>query len=240
MFCEKCGTQNLDDAKFCEKCGNKFGGARERTIEDNNILLQVMDEGRLTDSLGRKIDFRNTIVIMTSNIGTRQLKEFGQGVGFSTRKSAEEETEHAKYVIQKALKRAFAPEFLNRVDDVIIFNPLEKEHIHQIIDIELKGLYDRVESLKYKIEITPAAKDLIAEKGFDPQFGARPLKRAIQKYLEDQMAEVIIGNTIHEGDTIKMDLDQTGENIVATIVPQETKVPKEQQNKESNIDIDGE
>jgi ATP-dependent Clp protease ATP-binding subunit ClpC len=205
-----------------------------------NILLQVMDEGRLTDSLGRKIDFRNTIVIMTSNIGTRQLKEFGQGVGFSTRKSAEEETEHAKYVIQKALKRAFAPEFLNRVDDVIIFNPLEKEHIHQIIDIELKGLYDRVESLKYKIEITPAAKDLIAEKGFDPQFGARPLKRAIQKYLEDQMAEVIIGNTIHEGDTIKMDLDQTGENIVATIVPQETKVPKEQQNKESNIDIDGE
>jgi ATP-dependent Clp protease ATP-binding subunit ClpC len=177
---------------------------------------------------------------MTSNIGTRQLKEFGQGVGFSTRKSAEEETEHAKYVIQKALKRAFAPEFLNRVDDVIIFNPLEKEHIHQIIDIELKGLYDRVESLKYKIEITPAAKDLIAEKGFDPQFGARPLKRAIQKYLEDQMAEVIIGNTIHEGDTIKMDLDQTGENIVATIVPQETKVPKEQQNKESNIDIDGE
>ncbi len=201
-----------------------------------NILLQVMDEGRLTDSLGRKIDFRNTIVIMTSNIGTRQLKEFGQGVGFSTRKSAEEETEHAKYVIQKALKRAFAPEFLNRVDDVIIFNPLEKEHIHQIIDIELKGLYERVESLKYKIEITPAAKDLIAEKGFDPQFGARPLKRAIQKYLEDEMAEVIIGSTIGEGDTIKLDLDQTGENVVATIIPQNSPISKE----ESNIDIDGE
>lgn len=201
-----------------------------------NILLQVMDEGRLTDSLGRKIDFRNTIVIMTSNIGTRQLKEFGQGVGFSTRKSAEEETEHAKYVIQKALKRAFAPEFLNRVDDVIVFNPLEREHIHQIIDIELKGLYERVESLKYKIEITPAAKDLIADKGFDPQFGARPLKRAIQKYLEDQMAEVIIGNTIGEGDTIKLDLDESGENIVAAIIPENPQTPKE----ESNIDKDGE
>jgi ATP-dependent Clp protease ATP-binding subunit ClpC len=184
-----------------------------------NILLQVMDEGRLTDSLGRKIDFRNTIVIMTSNIGTRQLKDFGQGVGFSTRKSVEEETEHAKFVIQKALKRAFAPEFLNRVDDVVIFNPLEKEHIHQIIDIELKGLYERVETLKYKLEISTAAKDLIADKGFDPQFGARPLKRAIQKYLEDEMAEVIIGNNINEGDTITIDLDETKEKIVAKIIP---------------------
>ncbi len=182
-----------------------------------NILLQVMDEGRLTDSLGRKIDFRNTIVIMTSNIGTRQLKDFGQGIGFSTYKTAEEETEHAKYVIQKALKRTFAPEFLNRVDDVVIFNPLEKEHIHQIIDIELKGLYDRVETLKYKLEISPAAKDLIADKGFDPQFGARPLKRAIQKYLEDEMAEVIIGNSISEGDTIFIDLDEKKEKIVAAI-----------------------
>ena len=125
-----------------------------------NILLQVMDEGRLTDSLGRKIDFRNTIVIMTSNIGTRQLKEFGQGVGFSTRKTADEENEHAKFVIQKALKRAFAPEFLNRVDDVVIFNPLEKSHIEEIIDIELKGLYERVETLKYKLVITEAAKEL--------------------------------------------------------------------------------
>jgi ATP-dependent Clp protease ATP-binding subunit ClpC len=182
-----------------------------------NILLQVMDEGRLTDSLGRKIDFRNTIVIMTSNIGTRQLKDFGQGVGFSTRKSIEEETEHAKFVIQKALKRAFAPEFLNRVDDVVIFNPLEKEHIHQIIDIELKSLYERVETLKYKLEISPAAKDLIADKGYDPQFGARPLKRAIQKYLEDEMAEVIIGNSIAEGNTIMIDLDESKEKIVATV-----------------------
>ncbi|NEW83238.1 MAG: ATP-dependent Clp protease ATP-binding subunit [Mariniphaga sp.] len=184
-----------------------------------NILLQVMDEGRLTDSLGRKIDFRNTIVIMTSNIGTRQLKEFGQGVGFSTRKSADEENEHAKFVIQKALKRAFAPEFLNRVDDVVIFNPLDKSHIEQIIDIELKGLYERVETLKYKLIITEQAKNFIADKGFDPQFGARPLKRAIQKYLEDEMAEAIIGNDISEGDTINIDLDETKEKIVVTIIP---------------------
>ena len=199
-----------------------------------NILLQVMDEGRLTDSLGRRIDFRNTIVIMTSNIGTRQLKEFGQGVGFSTRKTSEEETEHAKYVIQKALKRAFAPEFLNRVDDVVIFNPLEKEHIHQIIDIELKGLYQRVETLKYKIEISKEAKDLIADKGFDPQFGARPLKRAIQKYLEDEMAEVIIGSNINEGDTINLELDETGEKVVAKIIPHETPASKEESNKDLN------
>ncbi len=186
-----------------------------------NILLQVMDEGRLTDSLGRKIDFRNTIVIMTSNIGTRQLKEFGQGVGFSTRKTVDEENEYAKFVIQKALKRAFAPEFLNRVDDVVIFNPLERTHIEQIIDIELQGLYDRVETLKYKLDITEAAKHFIADKGFDPQFGARPLKRAIQKYLEDEMAEAIIGNVINEGDTITIDLDETKEKIAVRIIPQE-------------------
>ena len=184
-----------------------------------NILLQVMDEGRLTDSLGRKIDFRNTIVIMTSNIGTRQLKDFGQGVGFSTRKTADEENDHAKFVIQKALKRAFAPEFLNRVDDVVIFNPLEKVHIEQIIDIELKGLYERVETLKYKLVITEQAKNFIADKGFDPQFGARPLKRAIQKYLEDEMAEAIIGNDISEGDTITIDLDEAKEKIVVNIIP---------------------
>jgi len=184
-----------------------------------NILLQVMDEGRLTDSLGRKIDFRNTIVIMTSNIGTRQLKEFGQGVGFSTRKTADEENDHAKFVIQKALKRAFAPEFLNRVDDVVIFNPLDKSHIEQIIDIELKGLYERVVTLKYKLVITEEAKNFIADKGFDPQFGARPLKRAIQKYLEDEMAEAIIGNDISEGDTINIDLDETKEKIVVNIIP---------------------
>ncbi|MCE1200413.1 MAG: ATP-dependent Clp protease ATP-binding subunit, partial [Marinilabiliales bacterium] len=183
-----------------------------------NLLLQVMDEGRLTDSLGRKIDFRNTILIMTSNIGTRQLKDFGQGVGFNTRTSAEEENEHNKYVIQKALKRAFAPEFLNRVDDVVMFNSLEKTHINQIIDIELKGFYQRIEALKYKLIISEDAKDFIAEKGFDPQFGARPLKRAIQKYLEDEIAEVIIGNNISEGDTISVELNDTKEKIVARVV----------------------
>jgi len=184
-----------------------------------NILLQVMDEGRLTDSLGRKIDFRNTILIMTSNIGTRQLKDFGQGVGFNTRTTPEDENEHNKYVIQKALKRAFAPEFLNRVDDVVMFNSLEKSHIHEIIDIELKGFYERVETLKYKLFIAPEAKDFIAEKGFDPQFGARPLKRAIQKYLEDEIAEVIIGSDIKEGDTISVDLNEAKDKIVAIIVP---------------------
>ncbi len=184
-----------------------------------NILLQVMDEGRLTDSLGRKIDFRNTILIMTSNIGTRQLKDFGQGVGFNTRTSAEEENDHNKYVIQKALKRAFAPEFLNRVDDVVMFNSLEKSHINQIIDIELKGFYQRVETLKYKLEISSEAKDFIAEKGFDPQFGARPLKRAIQKYLEDEIAETIIGSDIKEGDTISIDLNEAKDKIVAKISP---------------------
>ena len=183
-----------------------------------NILLQVMDEGRLTDSLGRKIDFRNTIVIMTSNIGTRQLKDFGQGVGFNTRTSAEEENEHNKFVIQKALKRAFAPEFLNRVDDVVMFNSLEKSHINQIIDIELKGFFQRVEALKYKLEISSEAKDFIADKGFDPQFGARPLKRAIQKYLEDEIAEVIIGNEIREGDVISIALNETSDKIVAKII----------------------
>jgi ATP-dependent Clp protease ATP-binding subunit ClpC len=191
-----------------------------------NILLQVMDEGRLTDSLGRKIDFRNTILIMTSNIGTRQLKDFGQGVGFNTRTSAEEENEHNKYVIQKALKRAFAPEFLNRVDDVVMFNSLEKSHINQIIDIELKGFYQRIEALKYKLLISPEAKDFIAEKGFDPQFGARPLKRAIQKYLEDEIAEVIIGSDIAEGDTISVDLTEAKDKVVAKIIKETIELPK--------------
>jgi ATP-dependent Clp protease ATP-binding subunit ClpC len=185
-----------------------------------NILLQVMDEGRLTDSLGRKIDFRNTILIMTSNIGTRQLKDFGQGVGFNTRTSPEDENEHNKYVIQKALKRAFAPEFLNRVDDVVMFNSLEKNHINQIIDIELKGFYQRIEALKYKLYISDEAKDYISEKGFDPQFGARPLKRAIQKYLEDEIAEVIIGSEIAEGDTISVELNETKDKIIAKIITQ--------------------
>jgi ATP-dependent Clp protease ATP-binding subunit ClpC len=178
-----------------------------------NLLLQVLDEGRLTDSLGRIIDFRNTIVIMTSNVGTRQLKDFGKGVGFNVRKSSEEENEHAKYIIQKALKRAFAPEFLNRIDDVVMFNSLNREHINKIIDIELKGLFERVEALNYKLTISAAAKEFISDKGFDPQFGARPLKRAIQKYLEDEMAEVIIKSDIEEGDTISIGFNSKAEKI---------------------------
>ena len=183
-----------------------------------HLLLQVLDEGRLTDSLGRSVDFKNTIIIMTSNIGSRQLKDFGRGVGFSTPKTADEESEHAKYIVQKALKRAFAPEFLNRIDDVIMFNTLSKEDIFKIIDIELKGLYDRVESLDYKLKISKAAKDYIAEKGYDSQYGARPLKRAIQKYLEDEMAEVIIKASLSEGDTISVGFDKKTEKIKIKIL----------------------
>jgi ATP-dependent Clp protease ATP-binding subunit ClpC len=191
-----------------------------------HLLLQVLDEGRLTDSLGRNIDFKNTIIIMTSNIGSRQLSDFGRGVGFSTQKTPEEENEQAKYIVQKALKRAFAPEFLNRIDDVIMFNSLSKEDIFKIIDIELKDLYDRVESLNYKLKISRAAKDFIAEKGYDSQYGARPLQRAIQKYLEDEMAEVIIKASIVEGDTISIGYDKKNEKIKVRILDTKDKTTK--------------
>ena len=184
-----------------------------------HLLLQLLDEGRLTDSLGRNIDFKNTIVIMTSNIGSRQLKDFGRGVGFSNAsKTAENENDHAKYIIEKALKKAFAPEFLNRIDDVVMFNQLEKKHIHEIIDIEIEGLYQRVEALNYKLKLSSAAKDFIAEKGYDPQFGARPLKRAIQKYLEDEMAEIIIKASISDGDTISVGFDKKNEKLQMRIL----------------------
>jgi len=183
-----------------------------------HLLLQVLDEGRLTDSLGRNIDFKNTIIIMTSNIGSRQLKDFGQGVGFNVSKTPESENENAKYVIQKALKKAFAPEFINRIDDVVMFNQLDKKQIHKIIDIEIKDLYKRVESLNYKLKISSAAKDFIADKGYDPQFGARPLKRAIQKYLEDEMAEIIIKASITEGDTISVGYDKKNEKLQMRIL----------------------
>lgn len=183
-----------------------------------HLLLQVLDEGRLTDSLGRSIDFRNTIIIMTSNIGTRQLKDFGQGVGFAMNKTPEQDNEHAKYVIQKALKKAFAPEFLNRIDDVVMFNALDKKHIFKIIDLEIADLYKRVEALNYKLKISTAAKEFIAEKGYDPQFGARPLKRAIQKYLEDEMAEIIIKASITEGDTISVGFDKKHEKLVMKLL----------------------
>jgi len=182
-----------------------------------NLLLQVLDEGRLTDSLGRKVDFKNTIIIMTSNIGTRELKDFGRGVGFTPPQSQSDQ-DHAKSVIEKALKKAFAPEFINRIDDVVIFNNLVKEDIHKIIDIELKGLYSRIESLGYKLELSDEAKDFIASKGYDIQYGARPLKRAIQKYLEDEMAEVIIQASVSEGDIIKVDFDKKEEKITTGII----------------------
>lgn len=171
-----------------------------------NMMLQVLDDGFLTDSLGRKIDFRNTIIIMTSNIGARQLKDFGQGVGFGTAAKTAQADDHNKSVIENALKKAFAPEFLNRIDDVIVFNSLEKHDIDKIIDIEMEKLILRVKDLGYTLNITEKAKDFIAEKGFDKQFGARPLKRAIQKYVEDALAEEIITSKIHEGDIIFMDI----------------------------------
>ncbi len=182
-----------------------------------NLLLQVLDEGRLTDSLGRKIDFKNTIIIMTSNIGSRQLKDFGSGVGFAT-KPADKEYSHS--VIQKALNKAFSPEFLNRVDDIVMFDALDKEAIFKIIDIELAGFYKRVDGLGYKLTITDAAKNFIAERGYDSQFGARPLKRAIQKYLEDELAEMIINASIKPGNLIYVDYDKEHDKIVTEIRPE--------------------
>lgn len=173
-----------------------------------NMLLQVLDDGYLTDSLGRKIDFRNTIIIMTSNIGARKLKDFGQGVGFGTKARQEQADANTRGVIENALKKSFSPEFLNRIDDVVIFNTLERKHLHKIIDIELAKLFDRIDGLGYKLELSDTAKDYISEKGFDQQYGARPLKRAIQKYIEDALAEEIITAKIEEGDLIKMDLDK--------------------------------
>jgi len=182
-----------------------------------NMMLQVLDDGYLTDSLGRKIDFRNTIIIMTSNIGARQLKDFGQGVGFGTAAKASQADDHSKSVIENALKKTFAPEFLNRIDDVIVFNPLEKKHIDLIIEIELKKLFARIKDLGYTLVLSDAAKGFIAEKGFDKQFGARPLKRAIQKYVEDGLAEKIITSKISEGDEIFMDIEEGSEELSVKI-----------------------
>ncbi|MDO6761571.1 ATP-dependent Clp protease ATP-binding subunit [Tamlana sp. 2_MG-2023] len=182
-----------------------------------NMLLQVLDDGYLTDSLGRKIDFRNTIIIMTSNIGARKLKDFGTGIGFGTSSQKAQEDANARSVIENALKKSFAPEFLNRIDDVIVFNPLEKEDINKIIDIELEKLLFRIEGLGYHLTLTETAKDYIAEKGFDKQYGARPLKRAIQKYVEDALAEEIVTSHLQEGDKIKIDLDETTDELKISI-----------------------
>ncbi len=186
-----------------------------------HLLLQVLDDGVLTDSLGRKVDFKNTIIIMTSNIGSRQLKDFGQGVGFSTQARAAAKTANARGVIENALKKAFAPEFLNRIDDVVIFDPLDREDIHKIIDIELEHLFKRVIELGYKIEVTEKAKDFIVEKGWDEQYGARPLKRAIQKYIEDNLAEEIIRSNLSEGSQIIVDIKDGDEELDITIIPTE-------------------
>ncbi|MBO9730787.1 MAG: ATP-dependent Clp protease ATP-binding subunit [Chitinophaga sp.] len=182
-----------------------------------NLLLQVLDDGILTDGLGRKVDFKNTLIIMTSNIGARQLKDFGAGVGFSTNARAVNEEENTKSVIEKALKRTFSPEFLNRIDDVIIFNSLAKEHIYTIIDITMKSVLKRLNNLGFSLELTDEAKGFLADKGYDQQFGARPLHRAIQKYLEDPLAEEILNMNIHDGDILVADLDKENQKLIFTL-----------------------
>ncbi len=179
-----------------------------------NILLQVLDDGQLTDGLGRKVDFKNTLIIMTSNIGVRQLKDFGAGVGFSTSSRVENEDEENKAVIEKALKKTFSPEFLNRIDDVVIFNSLTKENIFNIIDILMKGVMKRLANLGFELELTEAAKAFLADKGYDVQFGARPLHRAIQKYLEDPLAEEILNMNIKAGDKLIANLDTENDKLV--------------------------
>jgi ATP-dependent Clp protease ATP-binding subunit ClpC len=172
-----------------------------------NILLQVLDDGQLTDGLGRKVDFKNTMIIMTSNIGVRQLKDFGAGVGFATSSRMENEDEANKQVIEKALKKTFSPEFLNRIDDIVIFNSLTRDHIFSIIDILMKGVLKRLTNLGFSLELTEAAKAFLADKGYDQQFGARPLHRAIQKYLEDPLAEEILNMNVKAGDILEADAD---------------------------------
>jgi ATP-dependent Clp protease ATP-binding subunit ClpC len=192
-----------------------------------NLLLQVLDDGLLTDSLGRKVDFKNTIIIMTSNIGSRQLKDFGQGVGFGTQAKLNAKNEYSQSVIDNALKRTFAPEFLNRVDDVVMFNALEKSDIRKIIGLEIRDVLKRVEEMGYKVELTEKTMDFLVEKGWDEQYGARPLKRAVQRYVEDTVAESIIGMNLHIGDTIIIDMAENGEETVATVKHHEEKVLEE-------------
>ena len=178
-----------------------------------NLLLQVLDDGILTDGLGRRVDFRNTIIIMTSNIGARDLKDFGSGIGFSTKSKSDNLDEQARSTIQNALKKAFAPEFINRLDDIIIFNSLEKADLHKIIDLMLIKLKARLVNLGYEVNLTEKAKDFIADKGYDPQYGARPLNRAIQKYLEDLLAEEILKGPLEEGELIEADYEENAEQI---------------------------
>jgi ATP-dependent Clp protease ATP-binding subunit ClpC len=191
-----------------------------------NLLLQALDDGKMTDSLGRHIDFKNSIIIMTSNIGARDLSDFGKGVGFGTSAKAAQQDDSNRGVIEKALKKAFAPEFLNRIDDIIIFNSLKREDIHKIIDIELGHLYKRITELGYDLKLTDEAKDFLAEKGYDEKFGARPLKRAIQKFIEDPMAEEIINQSIEEGDKISVTLNKDKTDLQVKVTKGKKKVGK--------------
>jgi len=183
-----------------------------------NILLQVLDDGQLTDGLGRRIDFKNTLIIMTSNIGVRDLKDFGQGVGFATQNRQETADENSKAVIQKALKKTFSPEFLNRIDDIVIFNSLTQEDISKIISISLASLMKRLETMNYSLSLDAAAKKFVAEKGFDPKYGARPLNRAIQKYIEDPLAEFILHENPGEGSKLKAKLNKEKDGLVISLV----------------------
>jgi len=182
-----------------------------------NILLQVLDDGQLTDGLGRKVDFKNTLIIMTSNIGARQLKEFGTGVGFATKARQESEEDDSKAVITSALKKTFSPEFLNRIDDVIVFNSLSQPDIFKIIDISIKELLNRLSHLEYSLELDEKTKEFLSEKGYDPQFGARPLHRAIQKYIEDPLAEFILGENPAPGSVFLASVDESGEKLIISM-----------------------
>jgi ATP-dependent Clp protease ATP-binding subunit ClpC len=190
-----------------------------------NLLLQALDEGQMTDSGGRKIDFRNTVIIMTSNIGSRQLKEFGTGVGFGTNTKVVDKDKDSKQVIEAQLRKFFSPEFLNRIDDVIVFNSLDKENIIKILDVRMAKMLNRIKDLGYHVTLSDAAKEFLAEKGFDPDFGARPLQRALQKYLEEPLAEKVLDGSLKEGDELKVDYVKDAEEL-AIGVAKTMKLPK--------------
>jgi len=198
-----------------------------------NILLQVLDDGQLTDGLGRRVDFRNTIIIMTSNIGVRDLKDFGAGIGFATQRDTDE---LMRSTIQKALKKAFSPEFLNRLDDVIVFNSLKRKDIHQIIDLTLAKLYERTDALGFRIALTKEAKDFLTDKGYDEQYGARPLNRAVQKYLEDPIAEEMLKGQIGEGDTLQVDYDTKAKELKITVLKAQAPTEAEAKTEEAEKD----
>jgi len=199
-----------------------------------NLLLQVLDEGQMTDSLGRKIDFRNTVIIMTSNIGSRTLKDFGTGVGFATSNKETNRDKESKQVIETQLKKFFSPEFLNRVDDIVVFNSLGKDEIIHILDLRMSKMLKRIQDLGFKVSLTESAKNFLADKGFDPDYGARPLQRALQKYLEEPLAEEVLKGNLKEGNELKVDRKEGAEELLITPVkPKEvkekTKVPKNQE-----------